>query len=185
MYFDAKTYACEVLANARPCERFSTNDLRLLPHLNLVDWLKDLEVEGVSDSAKLLSARPGEHITRLRLSRLSASTLLGIRSWKNVQRLDLDILGRVPSLTELQQMSNLEELRLAFTVGRVMQLDDLARLPKLRSLVIARLNFLAVDLTAFGHKRNLMVTVPPDAVVTNPHNLRVVVEPGVTAGQAP
>ena len=177
VYFDAETYACEVLANARPCERFSTNDLRLLPYLNQVDWLKDLEIEGVSDSAKLLPARPGEHTTRLRLSRLSASTLLGIRSWKNVQRLDLDILGRVPSLTELQPMSNLEELRLAFTVGRVMQLDDLARLPKLRSLIIARLDFLVVDLTAFRHESNPIVTVPPDAVVTNPHNLRVFVEP--------
>ena len=177
VYFDAEAYTREVLANARPCERFSTNDLRLLKYLNLIDWLKNLEIVGVSDSTKLLSARPGEHITQLRLSRLSAPTLLGIRSWHRVRRLDLDIVGRVPGLVELQPMSNLEELRLAFTIGRVMQLDDLAGLPKLRSLVIARLDSIVVDLTAFGQKRDLVVTVPADAVVTNPHNLHVVAEP--------
>ena len=42
MYFDAEAYAREVLANARPCERFSTNDLRLLQYLNLIDWLKKI-----------------------------------------------------------------------------------------------------------------------------------------------
>lgn len=184
VYFDAETYAREVLANARPCESFSTNDLRLLPHLNLVNWLKGLEIEGLSEPKQLLSARPGERITQLRLSRFSAPSLHGIQLWKNIQTLDLDILGRVPSLTELGSMSNLEELRLAFTVGRMMQLGDLARLPRLRRLVIAQLDSLVVDLTAFeAKKKDLIVTVPPDADVTNPHKLRVVVEPEDTAAQ--
>ena len=44
-----------------------------------------------------------------------------------------------------------------------MQLDDLAGVPKLRSLVIARLDSIVVDLTAFGQKRDLVVTVPVNA----------------------
>lgn len=180
VYFDAETYAHEVLANARPCEYFSTSDLRLLPHLSLIAGLKDLEIEGVSDSVQLLSASPVEHITRLRLSRLSVSTLRSM-PWKNVQILDLDIIGRVPDLEELLPMPNLEKLKLAFTVGRVMQLNALARMPKLRSLRLARMDSLVVDLSAF-EGMNLKVTVPPDTVLKNPHDLHVVVESEVAKG---
>ena len=63
-----------------------------------------------------------------------------------------------------------------------MQLNALARMPKLRSLVLARLDSLAVDLTAFGEMRNLTVTVPPGTVLTNPHQLHVVFESGVATG---
>jgi hypothetical protein len=44
------------------------------------------------------------------------------------------------------------------------------------------LDSLVVDLGAFGEMSNLKVTVPPDAVLNNPHHLRVIVESGVATG---
>ena len=106
VYFDAEVYAREVLANARPCKSFLTNDLRLLPYLNLIAGLEDLEIEGVDDSVQLHSANPINYIARLRLSRLCVSTLRNM-PWKDVQSLDLDIIGRVPNLKNYYQCQTL------------------------------------------------------------------------------
>jgi hypothetical protein len=109
-------------------------------------------------------------IDHLEVSSAQLESVRGITQWNGIAALEIDAAYRLPDLSELRDLESLEDLRLAFQRGQILNLEPLTELTRLRILTIERSEGLVIDLAPLANHRDLTVVVPENATLLRPES---------------
>jgi NACHT N-terminal Helical domain 1/NACHT domain len=164
-YFPSDTYAREVLSHAKLDAGLVITDQRLMQYVATLTTLKRLEVAELDIQSLLMLGKAPPNVTTLVINRCPLLSLRGAENWDKISHLELAMTARLPDLAAITKLASLEVVELSFGIGRILRLDALAELPRLRSLRLHRMDHIVVDLTPFRSRSGLTINVPETAVV--------------------
>ena len=170
-YFTQDEFARVVLSRARLEAGLVITDERLMGYVAKLTSLRRLEISDLDIQNLLRLGAAPPNVTTLAITRCPLLNLRGLEKWHQVTHLRLSMSGRLPDLAEITKLELLEVLELTFRIGRVIRLDPIAELPALRSLRLARMDHVLVDLTPLRDRQALEIFVPQSAIVEGAESL--------------